>query len=50
MIKCFKCGKEYEGKFCPECGAKYEESIICPQCGVELDGQVKFCNECGTKL
>ena len=47
MNKCFKCGTEYEGKFCPDCGAKYEETKTCPQCGKELDGQVKFCNECG---
>lgn len=47
MNKCFNCGAEFEGKFCPECGAKYEETKICPQCGTELDGQVKFCNECG---
>ena len=25
MNKCFKCGAEFEGKFCPQCGAKYKE-------------------------
>lgn len=47
MHKCFKCGAEFEGNFCPECGAKYEETKICPQCGEQLDGSVKFCNHCG---
>ena len=26
-MKCIKCGTEYEGKFCPECGAKLESSL-----------------------
>lgn len=47
MNKCFKCGTEFEGKFCPECGSKYEETKTCPQCGMQLDGKSKFCKECG---
>ena len=47
MNKCFKCGTEFEGSFCPNCGTKYEETKICPQCGAQLDGHVRFCNHCG---
>lgn len=47
MSKCAKCKTEYEGNFCPECGEKHEEPKTCPECGKTLDGQVKFCNECG---
>ncbi len=45
--KCFRCGTEFEGNFCPECGTKWEEGKTCPQCGAALPGNAKFCNECG---
>ena len=47
MHKCNKCGTEFEGKFCPECGTKWEDFKICPQCGADLKGDTKFCPECG---
>ena len=53
MHKCTKCGTEFEGKFCPECGAKWVEPVDpnashkCQKCGVVFKG--KFCPECGTK-
>ena len=56
-MKCLKCGTEYEGLFCPECGTKAElstseqtENMIynkCRNCGTEYEGA--FCPECGTK-
>ena len=27
MHKCTKCGTEFEGKFCPECGTKWVEPV-----------------------
>ncbi len=52
---CSKCGNEVTGKFCTNCGTKYEEVIQeepkvkhCPNCGVEATG--KFCTECGTQI
>ncbi len=47
MHKCFKCGTEFEGKFCPECGTQWLETKNCPQCGAALAGSAKFCNNCG---
>lgn len=47
MPKCPKCGKEFEGKFCPDCGTQWAEEKTCPQCGSKLSGSVRFCNECG---
>ena len=47
MHKCYKCGTEFDGKFCPNCGSKWEEEKICPQCGAKLGGEARFCNECG---
>lgn len=47
MHKCMKCGTEFAGKFCPECGTQWQEQKACPQCGVMLSGGAKFCNECG---
>lgn len=47
MHRCIKCNTEFEGKFCPECGTKRQEEKTCPQCGANLNGGVRFCNECG---
>ena len=47
MHKCPNCGKEYEGKFCPDCGAQWQEEKTCPHCGASLSGFARFCNECG---
>lgn len=44
---CPRCGVRYEGRFCPECGEKWIESKQCPQCGMILKGNTKFCNQCG---
>ena len=45
--KCLKCGNEFEGNFCPECGERYQEDKVCPKCGTTLKGNVKFCTNCG---
>ena len=45
--KCFKCGTEFDGNFCPECGEKWEEGKTCPKCGKSLVRDVKFCPDCG---
>lgn len=45
MHKCKKCGREYEGVFCPDCGEPFEK--ICPQCGKKAEEGARFCNSCG---
>ena len=47
MHKCFTCGTEYEGSFCPECGTEWQDFKKCPYCGATLAGNAKFCNNCG---
>lgn len=47
MHKCAQCGAEFEGNFCPECGAKREDTKICPGCGAECKDKVRFCPDCG---
>ena len=49
---CSNCGALVSGKFCGECGTKYEDvgPKKCPNCGVEVEDGYKFCGECGTKL
>ena len=45
-MRCEKCGNEFEGKFCPECGrAVVAEKNTCKSCGTEFEG--KFCPNCG---
>ena len=50
MHKCSKCGHEFEGKFCPECGEKYVDDTVCPRCGAKREPNAKFCPECGMRL
>ncbi len=47
MNKCPKCGAEFEGKFCPNCGTEWKEEKSCPKCGTKLAGAARFCNNCG---
>lgn len=47
MTKCSKCGTEFEGKFCPECGNRAHGQKTCPECGATIGESAKFCNECG---
>lgn len=47
MNKCPKCGTEFEGKFCPECGESVSNTKICPKCGAECASGAKFCSICG---
>ncbi len=47
MNKCPKCGAEFEGKFCSNCGTEWMEEKSCPKCGTKLAGVARFCNNCG---
>lgn len=44
-MKCRKCETEFDGNFCPTCGAKKE--MKCKKCGAEYVGD--FCTNCGAK-
>lgn len=45
---CTKCGKEYEGQFCPHCGQAAPAKRYCPSCGTEIaDPGVTECPNCG---
>ena len=42
---CSNCGKEFKGKFCPNCGALSD--AVCPNCGrIRGEGE-NFCADCG---
>ena len=50
-MKCNYCGAEFEGNFCPECGAKKPQPEAAPSswtcsCGAVNTG--KFCTNCGS--
>ena len=47
-MKCKKCGQEFQGNFCPNCGTPALK--ICPQCGKEHPDGAKFCPDCGYRL
>lgn len=47
-MKCQKCGNEFEGNFCPNCGTKNEKiQVKCSKCGTVYTGN--FCpNGCNS--
>ncbi len=48
QVICPQCGQSVaKGKFCPECGYRFQTN--CPHCGAAVPGS-KFCPECGEKL
>lgn len=47
MNKCTKCGAEFEGNFCPHCGARYQQPDVCPKCGTTHRSNERFCSNCG---
>lgn len=47
MKTCKKCGNQFDGKFCNQCGEEFIQSS-CLKCGSIVDG--KFCSVCGTEL
>ncbi len=47
MKKCLKCGTQYEGNVCPNCGSVGEGRKRCPHCGAIIASASKFCNGCG---
>lgn len=50
MNKCSKCGKEFEGNFCPACAAPSDAPKVCPKCGRTLSVEARFCSKCGYDL
>ena len=50
MNQCPYCGKEFEGKFCPECGNSLTNKRLCPNCKALVPSGSKFCPECGFAL
>lgn len=47
-MQCKKCGAQYEGNFCPQCGTPAEEKMrVCPVCGKERGEDERFCKGCG---
>lgn len=43
---CSHCGKQFDGNFCPACGAP----AVCPSCGAPVGQDATFCAKCGAVL
>lgn len=46
-MKCVKCGQEFSGKFCPNCGTAVCLDNKCPNCGKARSADERFCSGCG---
>ena len=46
-MKCKKCGRQFEGSFCPDCGMPADGIRTCPECGRNTDYGDRFCPACG---
>ena len=45
---CKRCGTEFDGAFCPNCGERAEAKMtVCPVCGKERAEGENFCAKCG---
>ena len=46
---CKKCGKQFEGAFCPYCGERNATELPpeCPVCSTPRKDQERFCSNCG---
>ena len=46
---CKKCGKQFEGVFCPYCGERNATELPpeCPVCSTPRKDQERFCSNCG---
>ena len=45
---CKKCGREFDGSFCPYCGERAaQEMTVCPVCGNPRKEDEIFCSKCG---
>lgn len=49
-MKCQKCGAEFEGNFCPNCGTRFASAPHKCQCGYPLSPEAKFCPKCGMSV
>lgn len=48
---CVKCGTEYDGKFCPNCGEAAPKKRFCPKCGAAIDDpKQSTCSNCGAHV
>ena len=56
FIRCVKCNNLVEKglKFCTFCGSAFADNTViktkCAVCGADLNGEIAFCSECGTKV
>lgn len=49
-MKCIRCGKSFDGAYCPYCGAGADGTVKCPSCGEENEADFSFCRHCGASL
>lgn len=48
---CVKCGTEYDGKFCPNCGEAAPQKRFCPKCGAVIENPNQTtCDKCGASV
>ncbi|GAH71020.1 unnamed protein product, partial [marine sediment metagenome] len=47
---CEQCGQKLGDVITPNAPTKMEKGKFCPECGIEVNPNAKFCFRCGTQL
>ena len=49
-LSCPSCDRWVSTPYCPDCGCKVSDEMLCANCGETLSGKDRYCGHCGKAL